>query len=182
MTRHLAGGRESSYVSVTDFLRFCYLNIPYLRINITLIFMSSSSDELTSKTQKKIFLLVSDSHICAPQRDTTNLGVCIQGLKNLGETFFRISRICIIAQTWFMARLTAFFTLIFFHFPDSGLSLLTGLLFYFWWRDNERCFLVGLRIVYHYSHCFTVRVSNQLAFRVRRAATRPAKSERDGRP
>ena len=117
MTRHLAGGRESSYVSVTDFLRFCYLNIPYLRINITLIFMSSSSDELTSKTQKKMFLLVSDSHICAPQRDTTNLGVSIQGLKNLGEKFFRISRICIIAQTWFMARLTAFFTINLLSFP-----------------------------------------------------------------
>ena len=181
MTRHLAGGRESPYVSVTDFFRFCYLNIPYLRINITLIFMSSSSDELTSKTQKKMFLLVSDSHICAPQRDT-NLGVSIQSLKNLGETFFRISRICIIAQTRFMARLTAFFILISFHFPDSGLSLLTGLHFYFWWRDNERCFLIGLRIVYHYSHCFTVRVSNLLAFRVRRAATWPTKSERDGRP
>ena len=78
----------TSYVSVTDFLRFCYLNNPYLRINITLIFMSSSSDELTSKTQKRMFLLVSDIHICAPQRDTTNLGFSIQSLKNLGETFF----------------------------------------------------------------------------------------------
>ena len=102
VTRHLAGDRESSYVSVTDFLRFCYLNIPYLRINITLIFMSSSSNEFTDisrKPQKEMFLLVSDSHICAPQRDTTNLGVSIQSLKNLGETFFRISRMFIIAQT-----------------------------------------------------------------------------------
>ena len=31
---------------VKDVLRFCYLNIPCLRINSTLIFMSSSNDEL----------------------------------------------------------------------------------------------------------------------------------------
>ena len=52
----------------TDFFRFCYHNIPCPRINITLIFMSFSSDEFTNcrKTQ----LLVSSGHICAPQRDT----------------------------------------------------------------------------------------------------------------
>ena len=32
-----------------DFWRFCYLNIPCLRINIALIFMSSSSEEFTHK-------------------------------------------------------------------------------------------------------------------------------------
>ena len=32
-------------VMLLVFLRFCYLNIPCLRINITLVFMSSSSDE-----------------------------------------------------------------------------------------------------------------------------------------
>lgn len=32
---------------VKDVLRFCYLNIPCLRINSTLIFMSSSNDEVT---------------------------------------------------------------------------------------------------------------------------------------
>ena len=32
---------------VKDVLRFCYLNIPWLRINSTLIFMSSSNDEVT---------------------------------------------------------------------------------------------------------------------------------------
>ena len=35
--------------NVTDFLRFCYLNSLCLRINITLIFMSSSSDEFSHK-------------------------------------------------------------------------------------------------------------------------------------
>ena len=39
---HLAGGKESPYVG-----RFCYLNIPCLRINITLPFMSSSSNKFT---------------------------------------------------------------------------------------------------------------------------------------
>ena len=48
--------------NITDFWKFCYLNIPYLRINITLISMSSSSEEFRHKyrkTQKQMFLLVS---------------------------------------------------------------------------------------------------------------------------
>ena len=55
VTRHLAGGRESSYgglKNITDFWRFWYLNIPYLRINITLTFMSSSSEN--SKTDVSV--------------------------------------------------------------------------------------------------------------------------------
>ena len=40
MTQHLAGGLESFYMyfglkNVTVILRFCYLKIPCLRINIT---------------------------------------------------------------------------------------------------------------------------------------------------
>ena len=35
--------------NITDFWRFYYLNIPCLRINITLIFMSPSSEEFTHK-------------------------------------------------------------------------------------------------------------------------------------
>ena len=31
--------------NITDFVRFCNLNIPCLRINITVIFMSSSSEK-----------------------------------------------------------------------------------------------------------------------------------------
>ena len=75
MTWHSAGSWESSYVvqNVTDFLRFCHLNSPCRRVNITLIFMSSSSYEfrhISRKPQKQMFLLVSGSDICAPQRDT----------------------------------------------------------------------------------------------------------------
>ena len=58
--------------NITDFGRFCHLNIPCLRINITLIFMSSSSEEFThwSENSKTDILLVSGGHICAPERDT----------------------------------------------------------------------------------------------------------------
>ena len=38
----LAAGKALKWVkNITDFCRFCYLNIPRLRINIALIFMSS---------------------------------------------------------------------------------------------------------------------------------------------
>ena len=33
--------------NITDFGRLCYLNIPCLRMNITLIFISSSSEQFT---------------------------------------------------------------------------------------------------------------------------------------
>ena len=49
--------------NIVDFEKFCFLNIPCLRIIITLIFMSSSSEELTPisrKTEKQMFLLWSD--------------------------------------------------------------------------------------------------------------------------
>ena len=45
-----AAGKALLWVeNITDFWRFCYLNIPCLRINIALIFMSSSSEEFTHK-------------------------------------------------------------------------------------------------------------------------------------
>ena len=79
VTRHLAGGRESSYVG---------LNIPCLRINITLIFMSSSRDELTHKQEnsrpdvsfgfRRPYLRPSKGH---------QHGVSIQSLINLVKRF-----------------------------------------------------------------------------------------------
>ena len=48
-------------------------------------------------------LLVSGGHICAPQTNT-NTASPYKTLLNLGKTFFRISRIWNIAQTWFLAR------------------------------------------------------------------------------
>ena len=64
--------------NITDFWRFCYLNIPYLRMSITLVFMSSSR------------------YICAPGRDT-NMVSPYKSFIKLGKTFFRISRIWTIA-------------------------------------------------------------------------------------
>ena len=44
----LAAGKALMLVkNITDFGRFCNLNIPCVRINITVIFMSSSSEEFT---------------------------------------------------------------------------------------------------------------------------------------
>ena len=56
----------------SDFGRFCYLNIPCLRISITLIFINSSSEEFTisRKTRKHMFLLVSGGHIGVSEGDT----------------------------------------------------------------------------------------------------------------
>ena len=85
--------------NITKFLRFCYLNIPCLRIIITLIFMNSSSDEFSicRKNQRQMFLLVSGSHIGAPQMDT-NMASSYKVLK----AFFWIFCIQNIAQTWFL--------------------------------------------------------------------------------
>ena len=61
-------------------------------------------------------------------------GVSIQSFIDLGKTFFRESRIWNIAQTLFLA---SFFIFIFFHFPDSRLSVVKGFRLCFWWRDSE---------------------------------------------
>ena len=51
--------------NITDFGRFCNLNIPCLIINITVILLSSSSEEFTHsrKTRKQMFLLVSGTRV-----------------------------------------------------------------------------------------------------------------------
>ena len=74
VTRHLAGGRESSYVgyNVTDFWTFCYLNIPCLRKKyyFDLYEFLAKNSRISRKTQKQMFLLVSGGHSCAPERGT----------------------------------------------------------------------------------------------------------------
>ena len=79
--------------SVTDFLRFCHQNIPCLRINVTVIFMSFSSDEFThllENSKTDIFVGFRRLYLC-PSKGHQN-GVLIQSFTNLGKTFFRISR------------------------------------------------------------------------------------------
>ena len=102
VTRHLADARKAVILvkNITDFGRFCYLNILCLRKNITLIFMSSSNNEFThqqenSKTDVSVgfrrpYMCLSKGH---------KHGISIQSLINLGKTFFGISCIRNIAQT-----------------------------------------------------------------------------------
>ena len=80
--------------TITDFSRFCYLNIPCLRINIALIFMSSSSEEFTHKWENsRTDVSVGFQRPCliclCPLKGTLRL----QSFINLGKTFFRICRI-----------------------------------------------------------------------------------------
>ena len=121
--------------NVTDFWRFSYPNISCLRINITSIFMSFSSNEFThlwEKSKTDVSVGFRRPYLC-PSKGHQH-GVSIQSFINLSKTFFQISRLWNITETWLLARL---FLLIFFHFPDSGLSVLNGLHFYFWWRGSE---------------------------------------------
>ena len=67
-------------------------------------FLKRKITHLSRKTQKQMFLLVSGGHIFAPERDTIR-AFSIESFINLGEMFFRLSRIWNIAQTWFLARL-----------------------------------------------------------------------------
>ena len=80
------------------FWRFCYLNIPCLRINIALIFMSSSSDEFMHKKENSktdVSVGFRRPYLC-PWKEHKH-GVSTQNYINLGKTFFRISRIWTIA-------------------------------------------------------------------------------------
>ena len=52
-----------------------------------------------------------------------------------GYNAFRISRI--MKHRTDLSLGEAFCIFIFFHFPDSGLSVLNGMHFYFWWCDGE---------------------------------------------
>ena len=92
--------------NITDFLRFCYLNIPCLKINITLIFMSSSSDGFThllenSKTDVSVGL---QWPYLSPSKRHQH-GASIQNFITMGKTFFWMCRLWNVTQTWFLARL-----------------------------------------------------------------------------
>ena len=78
--------------NVTDFLRFCYLNIPCLRINITLIFLSSSSDIFTlllENSKPDVSVGFRPPHLCDSKGHQH--GVYIQSFENFGKKFSRIS-------------------------------------------------------------------------------------------
>ena len=111
--------------NVTDFLTFCYFNILCLRINITLIFMSSSSDEFMHlKKNSQTDVSVGFQRPCLSPLKGHQHGISIQIYVNLGKTFFpnfphtRSNTDLILGQ--------AFCIFIFFHFPYSGFSVLNG--------------------------------------------------------
>ena len=91
------------------------------------------NSSICRKTQKQKFLLISGSHICAPQRDTNmvspyklnefkwNIFLNILGMKYCADPILG----------------KAFCTFTFFHFPDFRLSVLNCVHFYFWWHDSE---------------------------------------------
>ena len=122
----LAAGKALVWVkNVTDFLTFCYLNIGCLRINITLIFMSSSSDEFMhlKKNSKTDVSVGFKRPYLSPVKGHQH-GISIQIYINLGKTFFpnfshtRSHTDLILGQ--------AFCIFIFVHFPCSGFSVLNG--------------------------------------------------------
>ena len=85
------------------------------------------------KTQKRMYLLASGGNICAPQRDT-NMASPYKALEKWVKRFSE----CLAYELPHRPDFgKAFCLFISFHFPDSVLSLLTGLHFYFWWRDSE---------------------------------------------
>ena len=109
--RKLLDGLKTLQLIFWDFN--CHLNICCLRVNITLIFMSSSSNELIHAFVVKLY------------------GISIQSFINLSKTLSWTSRI------WNIKDLLKQFYLLSIHFPDSRLSVLNGLDFYFWWHDSE---------------------------------------------
>ena len=123
VTRHLAGGREGSYIwvkNITNFGRFCYLNIPCLRINITLIlyeFFKRWIRALVAKLKNRCF--------CWFRRPCLCPFVSIQSFINISHMKYRTD--LILGE--------AFCIFIFFYFLDSGLSVLNGLQFHFWLHD-----------------------------------------------
>ena len=51
--------------NITNFGRFCYLNIPCLRVNT-----QAKNSRISKKTRKQMFLLVSGGYIGVPERDS----------------------------------------------------------------------------------------------------------------
>ena len=100
MTRHLAGGRKALLwvKNNSDFWRFCYLNIPCLRMNITLIFMSSSSEEFRNKyenTKTDVSVGFRRPYLCPCKRVSMGwwllrLSAKILALLRLSVNFFQL--------------------------------------------------------------------------------------------
>ena len=122
-------GWHSPFKNITDFWRFCYLKIPCLRINIPLIFMSSSSEEFTHKWGKaKTCFCWFSAAIFVPLKERQTWRLHTKLYKFGLNVFPNISHMnyCI---DLILGK--GFCIFIFFHFPYSRLSVLKGFHFYF---------------------------------------------------
>ena len=122
--------------NITNFGRFCCLNIPCLRINITLIvyeFFKPWINALEGKLKNRCFCWF-PAAIFVPRKGTQTWRRHTK-LRKFGSNGF--SNISHLKYRTDLILGEAFCLFIFFYFLDSGLSVLNGLQFYFWLRDSE---------------------------------------------
>ena len=101
-----------------------------------------------------MFLLVSGA-ILVPL-DWHKHGVSIQSFINLRKTFFRISRIWSIAQTWFLARLFADLSSFICQILDFLYLKVSILILMAWqWKPTKQCGSISRLIIYlgQYGSC-----------------------------
>ena len=109
--------------NITDFGRFCYLNtsLAQNKYYFNLYeFLKQRIHAFVGKLKNRCFCWFPTA-IFMPLKGTQPRHLHTKPVINLGKTFFRISRIWSIAQTWFLGKLSRIF--IFFHVPDSRLSV-----------------------------------------------------------
>ena len=117
--------------NITNFGRFCYLNIPCLRINITLIlyeFFKLRIHTLVGKLKNRCFCWF-PAAIFVPLKgtQTQSFKIWVNVFPNILHMKYRTD--LILGE--------ALWIFIFFYFLDSWLSVLNGLQLNFWLRDSE---------------------------------------------
>ena len=112
--------------------RFCYLNSLCVRKSITLEFMSSSRDEFTLSHQN---LVIDVSVGFQPPCWCPSAWRLLTKLYKFRYNIFWISLLKDCTDLNLGKVQGSIFT--FFHFLDSGLKLLNGFVFDFWWRDSD---------------------------------------------
>ena len=115
------------------------------------------NSRISRKTQKKMFLLVSGGHQLCPLKGRSTWRLYTKPFK-FGKTFFRISRIWIIAQTWFLARLLVHLS----SFISQILDFLHGLvcIFIFDGVTVNRVDCVFARAVWLFWSCWQITIFN----------------------
>ena len=134
----LAAGKALMWVkNITNFGRFCYLTIPCLGINITLIlyeFFKRLIHALPGKLKNRCFCWFLAA-IFVPLKGTQTQRLLTKLYKfGLQRVFPNISHM---KYRTHLILGEAFCIFIFFYLLDSGLSVLNGLQFYFGFHDSE---------------------------------------------